>query len=84
MIEDTLAKIEAALKDAAAADPKKKTELTALLTQLKRELKSAGKPGDPAESAQALSDTARAFEASHPKLVQIVAEICRELAALGI
>jgi hypothetical protein len=51
MIEDTIAKIEAQLRDASSINPDKKAELLALLTSLKREVAGISKThGDEARS----------------------------------
>ncbi|MDE2489971.1 MAG: hypothetical protein KGM24_03940 [Elusimicrobia bacterium] len=110
MIEDTLARIEAAIKTIEAADTKKKAELLRLLRALKKEIGGvdaahaegagsiAGFAGTAAYEAtrratspkltrmalEALSASVEGFEASHPGLVRVVNELCRELSSLGI
>lgn len=110
MIEDTLAKLESAVKKIEAADPAKKAELLRLMKALKAEVRRLdGRHAEQAESVagfvdaaayevlrktpspqlaklalDGLEQSARSFEASHPALVETVAEICRELSSLGI
>jgi hypothetical protein len=85
MIEDTLALIEDAVAKIEASDAAKKAEVLRLLAALKSELargKSAVKP-QPA-LLDGLRKAADDFEASHPRLAEVVGELCRELASLGI
>ena len=110
MIEDTLAKIESAAKQVAAADPRRRDELLRLLAALKEELRGldashderAASVADFAEAAareatrrapapglrklslDALAESVRGFESSHPAIARTVDAICRELAGLGI
>lgn len=85
MIEDTLAKIEDAVAKLEASDAAKKAEALRLLAKLKKEL--AGRDTDsrlPKGLLDGLERSAQSFEASHPRLAELVGEICRELASLGI
>jgi hypothetical protein len=85
MIEDTLAKIEAAVAKIEASDAAKKDEALRLLATLKEEL--GGRKEDSRLSTgllDGLNRTARSLEASHPRLSEAVVEICRELSSLGI
>jgi hypothetical protein len=85
MIEETLAKIEAAVAQIEASDAAKKKEALRLLATLKDELD--GRENDrklPRGLVAGLERTAHALEASHPRLAEVIGEICRELASLGI
>lgn len=107
MIEDTLAKIESAVKRVEKANPERKAELMRLLAKLKQEVRSLdaargasvagltdaaareatreGRADGPLQlSLEGLAQSVRGFESSHPKLVETVGAICRELASLGI
>jgi hypothetical protein len=85
MIEDTLAKIEAAVAKLQASDAAQKTEALRLLAVLKDELSRAERPAKLAPSAlDGLARAAKSFEASHPRLAETLVELCRELASLGI
>jgi len=85
MIEETLAKIEAALREARVADPKNKAELIALLERLKLEVQNESRSQDILGAAGAgLRDAALEFETTHPKLAGIVGEISLMLAKIGI
>jgi len=85
MIEETVAKIEAALREARVADPKNKAELIALLEKLKSEVQSEKRSQDLLDSAGAgLKDAALEFEATHPKLASVVNEVSTMLAKIGI
>src|SRR4051812_23206640 len=107
MIQDRIAKIEAALADAADLPPAARAELLALLAELKTEVsgleaahgdqaRSIARSADaafslasrPAEAdAPAALDDLRAsvagFEASHPRLVQVVDRISLTLSNMG-
>jgi|CXWL01.1.fsa_nt_gi hypothetical protein len=85
MIDKTLAKIEAAIKQAHGADPKNKKELIRLLEQLKSELGRDKQSDDLLQSAQnGLRSAAVEFEATHPQLAAVVNEVCTLLASVGI
>jgi hypothetical protein len=84
MIEDTLAKIEAAVAKIEASDAAKKSEALSLLATLKDELGRRDRPKLSRGLLDELTRTAQDFEASHPRLAETVGEICRELASLGI
>jgi hypothetical protein len=110
MIEDTLARIEAAIKTIEAADTKKKAELLRLLRSLKKEIgavdaehaegavriagyadmaayeatRRATSPKLTRMALDALAASAEGWELSHPALVRVVGELCRELSSLGI
>ena len=58
MIKDTLSKIESAILHANALDTKNKTELVALLTKLKSEIKSL--PASQMDEANSLANFAQA------------------------
>lgn len=85
MIDETVVKIEAALKQARLADPKNKEELIRLLEQLKAELGRGRESDDLLKSArESLQAAALEFEASHPQLAGVVNEVCILLASVGI
>ena len=85
MIEDTLAKISAAVAQIEASDAAKKAEALRLLAALKDELARGARPAKPRQALlDGLAKAAGDFEASHPRLAEIVGELCRELASLGI
>jgi len=85
MIEDTLAKIEAAVAKIEASDAAKKSEALRLLAALKDELgRREESPRLSSGLVDGLERAARGFEASHPRLAETVGEICRELSSLGI
>ena len=83
MIEETIAKLEAAVAAMKKADPAKKAELLALLARLKKELRSDEKEGVVA-AGEDLSAAVREFESTHPELVTAVNELCTLLSGLGI
>jgi hypothetical protein len=85
MTEETIAKIEAAIRGARAADHKDKAELIRLLEQLKTELKREKRSGDAITAVEEkLTETAAGFEASHPQVTNAVNEIATLLASIGI
>ncbi len=85
MIEETLAKIEAALSAARVADPKNKAELIALLEKLKAEVQQGKRSQDQLDAAGAgLRDAALDFEATHPTLAAVINDVSTMLAKLGI
>lgn len=85
MIEETLARIEAAIREARLADTKNKAELIALLEKLKAEIKREKRSKDKLdEAADGLKEAALEFEATHPKLAAVVEEVTNLLASIGI
>lgn len=85
MIEETVAKIEAAIREARGADPKNKAELISLLEKLKADVQREKRSKDMLdEAAQGLRDVAVEFEATHPKLAAVVGEVSAMLASIGI
>ncbi len=84
MVDETLAKIEAALKRAHTDSPANKQELVRLLGELKKELENERR-GDVLRSVdQGLRDAAIEFDASHPQLAAAVNEVSSKLASIGI
>jgi ABC-type transporter Mla subunit MlaD len=82
MIEETLAKIESALREARVAN---KTEIVALLEKLKVEVQSERRSKDLLDKAnEALKNAAAEFDAVHPKLGAIIGELSAMLAKIGI
>lgn len=85
MIEETVAKIESAIREAHVADPKNKAELVALLEKLKAEVQRGKRSQDLLAAAGAgLKDAAVEFDATHPKLAAVVGEVSTMLAKIGI
>lgn len=85
MIEETVAKIEAALREARVADPKNKAELIALLEKLKTEVQRETRSKDLLDKAKdGLKGAALEFDATHPKLAAVIDEISLMLAKIGI
>lgn len=85
MIQETVAKIEAAIKAAHLADPKNKAELVALLEKLKAEVQNDKRSKDILTSVdQNLRDAAVEFDVSHPQLAAVVGEISMLLSKIGI
>lgn len=86
MIDETLAKIEAAIKQVRAADPKEREDLIRLLEKLRADLRAGGVPQEAGLTAvrRALEESVVGYEASHPKLAAVVNEICSLLASVGI
>ncbi len=85
MIEETVAKIEAALREARGAEPEKKAQLIALLEQLKADIQREKASKDIlAKAEEGLKDAAVEFDATHPKLAAIVGEVSAMLAKIGI
>lgn len=85
MIEETVAKIEAAIRETRGADPKNKAELIAMLEQLKLEVRRETRSKDILDKAdEKLKDAAVEFDATHPQLAAIIGEISMLLAKIGI
>ena len=85
MIEETVAKIEAAIREAHLADPKNRAELIVLLEKLKVEVKREQRSQHILDDAGAgLKDAALGFEATHPKLAAVIGDICTRLVSIGI
>ena len=85
MIEETVAKIEAALREARGTEPEKKAQLIALLEQLKAEVQREKASKDIiAKAEEGLKDAAVEFDATHPKLAAIIGEVSAMLAKIGI
>jgi hypothetical protein len=110
MLEDTVKKMEDAIRKIDALKGQDKTELLSLLSALKTEVgrlsetnaeqahsiaslaemaahEATRKDRSPAlmkHSVEGLALSSEGFEASHPKLVGIVNEICTMLARIGI
>lgn len=85
MIEETVAKIEAAIREARAADPANKEALIALLEELKAEVQRERQSKDLLDKAEeGLKDAALEFEATHPRLAAVVEELSLMLAKIGI
>lgn len=84
MVDETLAKIEAALNRAHKDAPANKQELVRLLGELKKELENERR-GDVLRSVdQGLRDAAIEFDVSHPQLAAAVNEVSSKLASIGI
>lgn len=85
MVEETLARIEAAIRRARAADPKEREELIRLLETLKAELRAGrGGEGGLAAARAALEKSIAEYETAHPQLAAAVNDICTRLASIGI
>jgi hypothetical protein len=85
MIEETVAKIEAAIREARVADTKNKAELIALLEKLKDEVRREKRSKDMLDQAgDRLKDAALEFEATHPKLALVMEELSLMLSKIGI
>ena len=85
MIEETVAKIEAAIREARGADPKNKAELIALLETLKVEVQREKRSKDILEKVdENLKDAAVEFDVTHPQLAAIVGEVSMLLSKIGI
>lgn len=85
MIEETVAKIEAAIREARGADPKNKAELIAMLEKLKADVQRDMRSKDMLDKAQeGLDEAAAGFEAEHPRLAGIIGELSLMLAKIGI
>lgn len=82
-LESTIAKIEAAIKDGHASDPKKKAELIRLLRILKASVR-AEDHGPLEDLIQALEKSAVGLEASHPVFAAYLDHASRLLASIGI
>ena len=85
MIEETVAKIEAAIREARLAEPKNKAELIALLEKLKAEVQREKRSKDMLDAAgTGLKDAAVEFDATHPQLAAVIGEVSTLLAKIGI
>jgi hypothetical protein len=94
VIEETISKIEARLREADALGPAQRAELQNLLAQLRREVRTLppdALPSDLAESDEDVQSTIgrleqslTAFETSHPQLTGILNRISALLANMGI
>ncbi len=94
MIQKTIEKIEASLQQMQSVDPKRKTEIIRLLGTLKTEVEALSSTHQKqAESIASQLDTlsskgltasVQGFEATHPRLVQTINELCEMLAGIGI
>ena len=85
MIEETVAKIEAAIREARIADPKNKSELISLLEKLKTDVKNeASSKHMFAAADKSLKDAAVEFDVSHPQLAAVVGEVSMLLSKIGI
>lgn len=85
MIEETVAKIEAAIREARGADPKNKAELIALLEKLKAEVQNDMRSKDVIDKAEeAVKNASLEFDAKHPQLAAIIGDISLMLAKIGI
>lgn len=84
MIEETLAKIEAAIVEAHLADPRNKAKLVSLLEQLRDEVKQQQRRDALNSLDLGLRDAAVEFKATHPQLATVVGELSAMLAKIGI
>ena len=110
MIQDRIDKIEASLAKAANLPPETRTELLALLAELRGEVapltethredaqsiarfadasvheatRTERKPAQTEAALQGLTASVEGFEASHPRLVEIVNRIAVTLSNMGI
>jgi hypothetical protein len=85
MIEETVAKIEAAIRETRGAEPKNKAELIAMLEQLKIEVRRETRSKDILDKAdEKLKDVAVEFDVTHPRLAALVGEVSMLLAKIGI
>ena len=85
MIEETVAKIEAAIRETRGAEPKNKAELIAMLEQLKIEVQRETRSKDILDKAdEKLKDAAVEFDVTHPRLAAIVGEVSMLLSKIGI
>lgn len=85
MIEETVAKIEAAIREARIADPKNKAELISLLEKLRSEVQREKRSKTLLAAAdQSLKDAAVEFDVSHPQLAAVVGEVSMLLSKIGI
>ena len=82
-LELALAKIEAAIKDGHAFDPKKKAALIGLLRELKTGIRSEDH-GPLEDLIAALEKSAVGLEASHPTFTAFLDHAARLLASIGI
>src|SRR3954466_1453697 len=81
MIDETVQKIESAIKQAQTADPKNKRELIELLEQLKAELGNERRSDVLRAADEELREAAIGFDATHPQLGAVVAEVSKLLAS---
>jgi len=108
MIDDTIAKLEARLRDSENLSDENRGALESLVSELKLEIdkledddvkdsiagfseggarEALRKETDPDLldlNLQGLERSARAFEASHPRLMSVVNSLCQQLSNLGI
>lgn len=87
MIKDTLAKIEARLKDPSSLNEINKKELQQLFLNLKQEVTDLSEiHGEHSEFAtlKNLSSSIEEFEISHPQLIAILNNISNALSNMGI
>lgn len=85
MIDETVAKIDAALREARAAGPKNKTELIATLETLRADLLSDKRSKSALDAAsENLEGAAVEFKATHPQLAAVVGEVTTLLASIGV
>lgn len=82
-LERTIAKIEAAIKEGHASDPKKKARLIELLHELKAGVRKE-EHGPLDALIAALEKSAAGLETSHPALTAFVDHVSRLLASMGI
>lgn len=81
MLQDKIKELEDALRGLSGVDPKKKARLLGLIESIKSESALISKTH--AEISK-IAGPVRAFEGAHPKLVEIVDELCLLLSRLGI
>lgn len=84
MVEETLRKIEAAIKGARDSGPADKDELIRLLEQLKAELRAQKRSDLLGTIENQLAERAAGLEAEHPQTAKLVNEVCSLLASIGI
>lgn len=85
MIEETVAKIDAAIREAQASDAKNKGKLIAQLESLKAEVQREMRSKDALDKAEeAVKGAALEFETEHPRLALIIGELSTMLAKIGI
>ena len=84
MIDETVKKIEAAIKQAHSADPTNKADLIRLLEQLKGELQKEKRSHVLKAVDDDLRDAAIVFDVSHPTLAAVVGEVSMLLSKIGI
>jgi len=85
MIEETVAKIDAAIREAKASDAKNKAALIAQLESLKAEVQRDMRSKDALDKAEeGVKNAALEFEAEYPQLSLIIGELSTMLAKIGI